>query len=255
MNNILKVIEMLETFRQSEQGCAWTQQQTYQTLAPQTIEEAYELAEAAEEKNLAHLKSELGDILYHFLFYTMIAEENEHFTLDDICNDILEKHQRRMPNTIERQDLTPEEINEHWQALKAKEREKYDSILDNVPKNLPALTYADKIQKRAAEVGFDWENAEQVFEKIHEEIEEVREEIQANDIEKIQDEIGDLLFSITNLARHLNINPETALRQSNRKFEKRFRKLEILTKERSIDLTQMDMMTSLELWEEVKKSG
>lgn len=252
MNNIQKVLQMLKEFRQSEAGCAWTQSQTFQSLVPQTIEEAYELAEAVELNDTEHLKSELGDILYHFLFYTLLGEEQQRFTLEEICASIIEKHRRRMPSIEQRKNFTAEEVNDHWESIKKLERAKHDSILDGVPNNTPALIRGDKIQRRAAEVGFDWENATQVIEKIQEEIEEVKHEISVNDQEKIQDEIGDLLFSVVNLARHLEINSETALRQANRKFEMRFRQLEKLVQERQLDLKTLDFSTSLRLWEEVK---
>lgn len=254
-SQINKVISMLEEFRQSDQGCAWTKAQSFATLAPQTIEEAYELAEAAELNDVDHLKTELGDILYHFLFYTLIAAEEKLFTLEDICQDIIDKHTRRMPSKEQRKTFSADDTNAYWQQLKAEERAGLDSILDGIPTNLSALTRADKLQKRAADIGFDWDHADQVMEKLEEEMDEVKVEIAAQDHEKLTSEIGDLLFTVANLARHHNIDPETALRHANRKFECRFRRMETLASERDVDFNQLDMPTSLELWDEVKRQA
>lgn len=226
MNKLINVINMLESFRKSEPGCAWTQSQSLQTLAPQTIEEAYELAEAAELNNSADLKSELGDLLYHVLFYLIIAEEQQLFTFDDVCDDIIEKHERRMPDVAQRENYSADQVNEHWQKLKIKEREKQNSAFDSIPLNFPALTRCTKLQKRAVESKMHSNNYHLILEKMQKKLNELKESTNTKNQENHFNDIGELFFSVSDLARQLDVDSEAALRQTNRHYEERLRERE-----------------------------
>lgn len=226
MNKLIDVINMLENFRKSDTGCAWTQSQSLQSLAPQTIEEAYELAEAAELNDAEHLKSELGDILYHFLFYLIIAEEQQLFNLDDVCDDIIAKHDRRMPNEQQRENFTAEQVNEYWEQLKIQERAQQQSAFDAIPKNFPALTRSLKLQKRAVESGFETNDINQTLAQIQKKLDNIKQEINTNAKENYIDTIGELLFSVANLSRQVEVDSEAALRRANRRYEAYFREKE-----------------------------
>lgn len=252
---LIKLKKLLQKLRQP-QGCAWTRQQTFQSLAPQTLEECYEFIDAIEKNDMNAIKDELGDLLYHVIFYAQVAEEKKLFDLNDVANVSLKKHQERMPSDEQLQSFTAEQVSDYWDEMKAKHRntKKSESILQDIPHALPAVLRAIKLQKRAADVGFDWPSPNFVFEKINEEIAEIKHELsQHAPPEKLLDEVGDLLFVCTNLARHLHIDPETALRHANEKFIKRFKFIEqkIKATGRALDESNLDEMEKF--WKEAKQ--
>ena len=233
-----RLLHIMERLRDPETGCPWDKEQTFLTIAPYTIEEAYEVADAIEEGDMAALKEELGDLLFQVVFYAEMGREVGHFDFHSIAEAIIEKMTRRHPHVFEDMTYdTAEDRMDAWEEQKSVERRAKSnhkdgkdggpSILDDVPSALPALLRAEKLQKRAARVGFDWPQAAQVLDKIEEEIAELHAEIDGKStIARQEDEIGDLFFALANLARHLKINPESALRHTNAKFERRFRHIE-----------------------------
>ncbi|GLP96872.1 nucleoside triphosphate pyrophosphohydrolase [Paraferrimonas sedimenticola] len=228
-----RLLELMQTLR-SDNGCAWDKAQTYQSIVPHTLEEAYEVAETIELGELDELPGELGDLLFQVVFYAQIAREEGRFDFAQVANGITDKLTRRHPHIFGQSLGVPADNAQQalgqWEALKQQERhaKAQTSLMDDIPLALPALTRANKIQKRAASVGFDWGELPPVVDKIKEEIDEVLVEVNCANPDKarIEDEIGDLLFATVNLARHLKINPEQALRGANRKFAKRFRGVE-----------------------------
>ena len=228
-----RLLDIMARLRDPETGCPWDRVQTFRTIAPYTIEEAYEVAEACEAGDPAALKDELGDLLFQTVFHARMAEEAGLFHFADVARAISDKMIRRHPHVFG--DVTVDGADAQtlaWEETKAKERAAKGaaSVLDGVGIALPALTRAEKLQKRAARVGFDWPDAAPVFDKIDEELHELRAEIDAGaDAARIEDEIGDVLFAVVNLARHLRIDPEQALRGAGHKFERRFRAVEKAT--------------------------
>jgi MazG family protein len=231
---IEKLIAIMARLRDPQSGCPWDSQQDFSTIAPYTIEEAYEVADAIERGDKPALKEELGDLLFQVVFHAQMAREDETFGFDDVVEAICEKMVRRHPHVFGDADVrTEQEQTKAWEAQKAAERAASGkatdpaSALDGVALPLPALMRAEKLQKRAARVGFDWPELEPVFAKIGEEISEIHEVIaEGGNPEDLNDEVGDLLFACVNLARHLSIDPEVALRHGNNKFERRFRRIE-----------------------------
>ncbi len=222
-----RLLAIMERLRDPDGGCTWDQAQTFATIAPYTIEEAYEVADAIERADLADLKDELGDLLLQVVFHAQIAREAGSFAFDDVVNAICDKMIRRHPHVFGDTDYDSLEVqSEAWETLKASERaakgEHRAGVLDDVPAGLPALLRAVKLTKRAARVGFDWPDTSAVFEKLHEEIAELEVEIAAGDKDKARAELGDLLFVCANLARKLGVDPEDALRATNAKFVRRF---------------------------------
>lgn len=238
-----RLVAIMARLRDPERGCDWDVAQTWATIAPYTIEEAYEVADAIARDDAADLKDELGDLLLQVVFHSRIAEEAGAFTLDDVVASISEKMERRHPHIFGDATQSP-----GWEQLKAAERSgKSDaSALAGVAAGLPALMRAVKLQKRAARVGFDWPDADGSRAKLHEEIEEV----DAATGDEIEDEIGDLLFAAVNWARHLGVDPETALRRGNAKFERRFRAMEAIAGE-SFPALSLDDKEAL--WQRVKR--
>lgn len=227
--DIGRLIEIMARLRTPKTGCPWDLKQNFATIAPYTIEEAYEVADAIARNDMDGLKDELGDLLLQVVFHARMAEEAKQFVFEDVVLAINEKLIRRHPHVFGgARDLSPDEVKTLWEKIKAEERkakpqQAYDSMLDNVPVALPALTRAEKIQKRAAQVGFDWPDIGGVLEKIEEEIAELKS---AGTSEQSAEEFGDLLFSLVNYARRAGIDPETALRNATAKFERRFRGVE-----------------------------
>jgi nucleoside triphosphate diphosphatase len=219
LNRILAIVERL---RDPVNGCDWDRVQTFATIAPYTIEEAYEVADAIARDDMAALKDELGDLLFQVLLHSRIAEQAGWFSLDDVATALADKMERRHPHLFGPEDDRPSERPD-WEGLKATERAADASALDGVALALPALMRAEKLQKRAARTGFDWPDAEGPRAKIDEELAEIAD---AADDDAREEEVGDLLFAVVNLARHLRIDPEAALRRGNWKFEKRFRAIE-----------------------------
>jgi tetrapyrrole methylase family protein/MazG family protein/ATP diphosphatase len=228
--SVERLLTIMARLRAPQTGCPWDREQSFATVAPYTIEEAYEVADAIERGSLEDLKGELGDLLFQVVFHAQLAREQGAFAFDDVVTAISEKLERRHPHVFaDAKIATAEEQNVAWEEHKRKERAARGapiSVLDDVPIGLPALTRAAKLGKRASSVGFDWPNIEGVVDKIEEEIGELRAARKSQSQAEIQAELGDLLFSIVNLGRHLHVDLETALRQTNAKFERRFRYVE-----------------------------
>jgi len=233
--NVTRLLEIMARLRDPEHGCPWDVEQNFRTIAPYTIEEAYEVADAIEQQDMAALQDELGDLLLQVVFHARMAEEDGLFDFDAVAGAISDKMVRRHPHVFGADKVESSRAQTvNWEDLKAAERaekaadgKRPHSVLDGVARGLPGLTRAEKLQRRAARVGFDWPEVSQVFDKIDEEIAEIKEEI-TNDSppERLEDEIGDLLFVVVNLARHLKVDPESALRRTNAKFEYRFHQVE-----------------------------
>ena len=250
-----RLLELMRRLREPEHGCPWDLEQTFETIAPYTIEEAYEVADAIERGAMADLADELGDLLLQIVYHAQIANEADAFAWNDVVDAITRKMIRRHPHVFgdwAREDF----VAGSWEALKAKERaakgEGRESALDGVPTGLPGLTRAVKLQKRAARVGFDWPDTGGVLDKIREESQELAEAAAALSQDEIEAEYGDLLFVVANLGRHLKVDPETALRRVNAKFERRFRAVEAALAEKgsSPDASTLEEMDAL--WDEAK---
>lgn len=231
--------------------CPWDKKQTMQSLRHLTIEETYELADAIIENDLEEVKKELGDLLLHIVFYAKIGSETTDFNITDVINGVCEKLIHRHPHIygdVEVKD--EEEVKTNWEKLKLKEGKK--SVLEGVPKSLPALVKAIRIQDKARGVGFDWDNRDQVWEKVNEELQEFKHEVDTNST-KIEEEYGDVLFSLINYGRFLNLNPEDALEKTNKKFIQRFQYLETASKKDGKQLGEMTLEEMDVYWEEAKK--
>ena len=245
-------------------GCPWDAEQTYMSLSQYLLEEAYETFDAIQESeqtgDTANLREELGDLLLQVVFHSTIGTERGDFTIDDVAAGITQKLILRHPHVFGDEKFErAEDVLNNWDDLKAKERkasgklEKVrESILDEVPVHFPALLEALKVSKKAAKEGFDWENNEQVFDKINEEIAELKEAAESSDAQHIEEEVGDLLFAVVNLARRLNIEPETALKRTNRKFRRRFKHIETELRSSGFSLEQADLKTMDDLWNAAK---
>ncbi|GER58928.1 nucleoside triphosphate pyrophosphohydrolase [Patiriisocius marinus] len=244
---------LLTIMDELREQCPWDKKQTMETLRHLTIEETYELGDAILEKDLEEVKGELGDLLLHIIFYAKIGSETKDFDIADVANQICEKLIHRHPHIYGDVEVAnEEEVKQNWEALKLKEGK--TSVLQGVPKSLPALVKANRIQDKVAGVGFDWEFPEQVFEKVKEELGELQVEVEAGDQEKMEDEFGDVLFSMINYARFLKIDPENALERTNKKFIKRFQYLEKKAKELGKSLKEMTLEEMDIYWEEAKKN-
>lgn len=232
-------------------NCPWDKKQTMETLRHLTIEEVYELGDAILENDLDEVKKELGDVLLHIVFYSKIGSETNAFDITDVCNSISDKLIERHPHIYGDVKVNDEEdVKRNWEQIKLKEGKK--SVLEGVPSGLPALVKANRIQDKVAGVGFDWEKPQQVWEKVEEELQELQNEVQLNNIDKIEDELGDVLFSLVNYARFLKINPENALERTNKKFIKRFQFLEAKAKKLNKSLHDMTLAEMDVFWEEAK---
>ncbi len=242
---------LLTIMDELREQCPWDKKQTMQTLRHLTIEETYELGDAILDNDLDEVKGELGDLLLHIVFYAKIGSETNDFDIADVLNQICEKLISRHPHVYGDVDVADEEeVKRNWENLKLKEGKK--SVLQGVPKSLPALVKANRIQDKVAGVGFDWEEPQQVFEKLKEELEELQHEVTENNSDKIEAEFGDVLFSMINYARFLNVNPENALERTNKKFINRFQYLESKAKEKGIALKDMTLGEMDVFWEEAK---
>lgn len=250
----LKAIDRLLTImNELREGCPWDKKQTLQSLRHLTIEETYELGDAILDNDLTEVKNELGDLLLHIVFYAKIGSETGDFDIADVANSICEKLISRHPHIYGDVKVENEEdVKRNWENLKLKEGKK--SVLEGVPRSLPALVKAGRIQDKVAGVGFDWEEPQQVFEKLQEELSEFKVEVDAKDQDKMEAEFGDVLFSMINYARFLNIDAESALERTNKKFIKRFKYIEAKAKENNKDLMDMTLREMDIFWEEAKKS-
>jgi len=256
MNNIEKLLEVMQKLRDPKNGCPWDIEQDFSTIAPYTIEEAYEVADAIHREDFDELRAELGDLLFQIVFYAQMAAERGHFDFDDVAGDISAKMVRRHPHVFGSDDERAKgKVDGSWEEIKAQERAIHDddSALVGIAKALPALMRAQKLGKRASRVGFDWPNRKGVHLKIEEELEELEEAVGTRDAASIEDEIGDLLFAVVNLARHVGVDAETALTGANHKFERRFRSMEAAIESEDLDLRK-ETLESLELrWRKAKK--
>jgi len=244
-----RLLDIMDDLREK---CPWDKKQTLQTLRHLTIEETYELGDAILDNDLQEIKKELGDLLLHIVFYAKIGSETNDFDIADVCNEICEKLIYRHPHIYGDVTVADEdEVKQNWEKLKLKEGKK--SVLEGVPKSLPALVKASRIQDKVKGVGFDWEEPHQVWDKVEEEIQEFQEEIKNGDQDKIESEFGDVLFSMINYARFLKINPEDALERTNKKFIKRFQYLENKAGELGKQLSEMTLAEMDVFWNEAKR--
>ncbi len=250
---ILALIDVMARLRSPDGGCPWDLEQNFRTIAPYTIEEAYEVADAIERGDMAGLRDELGDLLFQTVFHARMAEEDGLFDFADVARAIADKMIRRHPHVFGGADTRDaDQQTAAWEDQKVEERaaKGHQSLLDDVPAGLPGLTRAVKLQKRAARVGFDWPQAKDVLAKINEETAELAEAMDAKNADKIEEEFGDVLFVLANLSRHLKVDPETALRRTNEKFIRRFRHIEESLGERLAE-AGLDEMEAL--WTEAKQ--
>lgn len=244
-NRLLTIMDELRS------KCPWDKKQTMESLMPLTIEETYELTDAILENDLKQIKGELGDLLLHIIFYSKIGSETNDFDIADVLNNVCDKLIIRHPHIYGDIEVRNEDdVKQNWEKIKLQEGNR--SVLDGVPKTLPALVKAIRIQEKAAGVGFDWESTEQVFQKVEEELDEFKKEVDRNDQNKMEDEFGDVLFSIINYARFLKINPESALERTNKKFIKRFKYLERQVNLKKLSLLNMTIEEMNIIWEEAK---
>ena len=246
----------MSQLRDKDDGCEWDKEQTFRSIAPYTIEEAYEVADAIEREDISDLKEELGDLLLQVVFLSQIAKEEELFSFDDVVKTISEKLVRRHPFVFsDKKNHTLEEQVNQWEEIKQKERSNKNQggVLEGISKNLPSLQRSQKIQKRVASVGFDWPDTKGVFKKIKEELKELEEAAESKNIESIQEEIGDLYMIITNLSEKLGVDSEEALRKSNIKFEKRFNYIEKELGKDNKKLSGMNLDELNTLWDDSKK--
>ena len=268
MYSLEDLLHLMARLRDPQYGCPWDIRQTYASLVPYTLEEAYEVADAIESGDLAHLQGELGDLLFQVVYYSQLAREEGRFEFDGVVNSITRKLIRRHPHVFPTGDLyappdqprlSEEQVKQRWDQIKAEERaERADapqqlSLLEDVPLALPALSRAAKLQKRAAQVGFDWPAALPVVDKVREELDEVLEAMADNDQPAIEEEIGDLLFVVVNLARHLKVDPESALRGANAKFDRRFRFIEQALRDTHRPIEDCTLEDLDALWGEAKR--
>ena len=256
MNRIAELIEIMVRLRDPERGCPWDRVQTSRSIAPYTIEEAYEVTDAIERGDLEDLVDELGDLLFQVVFHAQLAHESGAFHFDDVVDAIANKMIRRHPHVFGDENASsPAEQSMRWEEMKAGERSRgrdRQSLLDDVPVALPALTRAVKLQRRAARCGFDWSSASEVFDKLLEETGELRDAMCAGSQPRVDDELGDLLFTVANLARHLGVDPESAARAASTKFERRFRELERRASAGGSSVDALDSTALDDLWRTVK---
>jgi ATP diphosphatase len=263
---LTRLLEIMQQLRDPEVGCPWDKQQNFESILPHTIEETYEVVDAILSGNMRDIKDELGDLLFQVVFYAQLAKEQGEFDFEDIAKAINDKLIRRHPHVFATDELktynkhtTDGELDNQWEQIKAQERasknqELDNSILTNIPLGMTPLLRAQKIQKKCSKVGFDWTELVPVVDKIHEEIEEVLAEVKVSepDQQAVEEEIGDLLFAVVNLARHTSVNAETALIKANRKFEKRFRLVEQDIKSRGLSLQAANFQQMEDAWQRIK---
>lgn len=252
-----RLLTIMKTLRDPQVGCSWDRQQTFATIAPYTLEETYEVLDAIARQDYADLRDELGDLLFQVVFYAQMGQEQGLFNFDQVCHAISDKLERRHPHIFAGADTAGSEaVAVRWEQLKADERAEkaLHSALDDIPSALPALMKADKIQKRCATVGFDWNTLGPVLDKVYEELDEVMYEAQQAvvDEQKLEEEIGDLLFATVNLSRHLGHKAEQALQVANRKFERRFRQVEEIVQQRGLKMVEATLEQMEEAWQQVK---
>ncbi len=245
---------LLTVMAELREKCPWDKKQTFDSLRPNTIEETYELTSAILKHDMEDIKKELGDVLLHIVFYALMGSEQGKFDIGDVCNAICDKLIFRHPHVYgEVSAETAEVVKQNWEQLKLKEKDGNKTVLAGVPETLPSLIKAYRIQDKARNAGFDWEEREQVWDKVQEEIREFQAEVDAMDEEKMEGEFGDLMFSLINAARLYKINPDNALERTNGKFIKRFNYLEAKAKEQGRSLNDMTLGEMEAIWQEAKK--
>ena len=262
MHKIDQLLQIMSRLRDPDTGCPWDIRQTYSSIAPYTIEEAYEVADAIERNDMTELRDELGDLLFQVVFYSQIAKEEGHFDFNDVTKAISDKMLRRHPHVFAdaRYD-SEDDLHKAWEQEKAEERSQRQagqdgSELDGVARTLPALIRAEKLQKRAARVGFDWPDVNGAIAKLSEELAEMQTELEHQDMNRVQDELGDLLFTVVNVIRMFGMNAEQTLKMANEKFEKRFRATEQRLYQGGVDdLHKLSIEKWDEAWEKVKASS
>ena len=248
--NFLELVAIMDRLRAE---CPWDKKQTIQSLRSNTIEELYELVDAIIEEDWQGIKEELGDLLLHILFYTKIASEKNEFILEDVIEGISKKLIHRHPHIYgDVKAVTEEQVKLNWEQLKLKEGDGTKTLLSGVPNSLPSMVKALRIQEKVKQVGFEWENKEQVWDKVNEEIGELQHEVAQGDMEKMEDELGDVFFSLINYARFLKIDPETALEKTNKKFKHRFELMETYAKENGLDLAALSLAEKEAIWQSMK---
>lgn len=276
MTAIDRLVVIMTMLRDKQHGCPWDLEQSIKSLLPYTLEEVYEVADAIENNDLVELEDELGDLLFQVIFYAQIAKEQGAFDFQDIATAISSKLLRRHPHVFPDgdmkkfgipQNISADQVVVNWEAIKEVEREEkrkkggkkasqqLESLLDDVPRALPAMERARKLQKRAGQVGFDWAGIGPVLEKLKEEVQEFEEALAGGDAERMSDELGDVLFAAVNLARHSKIEPEVALRSANRRFEVRFKWIEVALTAKGRSLKEASLEELDMLWDEAKASG
>ncbi len=255
MNNFQKLLDIMTSLR-SENGCPWDREQTRESLKPFLIEETYEVLEALDEGEPEKIKEELGDLLFQIIFHCQIAKEKAEFDMDDVIRKISDKMIARHPHVFGKERFeTSEEVLKQWDERKKEEGKLRESILEGIPKELPSLLRAQRLQARAARVGFDWEKIENVLEKLDEELEEFRDALKSKEQKGIEDELGDIFFVLVNISRFVGVNPEDALRKTISKFISRFRYIEMKAADAGRCLADMSLEEMDTLWEEAKQSS
>ncbi len=258
---VAALVEVMRRLRDPNGGCSWDQQQTLTSLIPYTLEEAYEVAAALTSGDFAAIKDELGDLLFQVVFYTQLTSEQGQFDFDQVAGQCAEKLIRRHPHVFANQgeQLAPAEVKAQWERIKQQERQQQQaspSVFAGMADNLPSILQALKIQKRAASVGFDWQDLQPVMAKIREELDELAAELpQPNNQDRIEAELGDLLFAVVNLARHAQVNPEQALRRTNQTFQQRFMAIEANLAQRGLHAEQLSLDELEQEWQAVKKAA
>ena len=262
MDNLLRLLNIMQKLRDPEEGCPWDIQQTFATIVPYTIEEVYEVADAIDQHDFVQLKDELGDLLLQIVYYAQMAREQNLFDLEDIAANICDKLVRRHPHVFDKQNLQESDKDKSWERIKQQERSekanvktsiKATSLLNDIPNALPQLIRAKKIQKRVASVGFDWPETNAVIDKVQEELNELKEVIDThNSQSELEEELGDLLFSVVNLSRHINVNAEDALRKGNKKFIRRFQYIEEMIRRENKELSEYSLDELEQFWQRAK---
>lgn len=246
-----RFLTVLDTLRQK---CPWDAKQTNESLRPNTVEEVFELADALLQDDTNNIKKELGDVLLHIGFYAKIASEKNQFDIADVCNSLTDKLIYRHPHIYGNVKAdSPEQVSKNWEQIKLTEKDGNKSVLAGVPAALPALIKANRIQEKAANIGFDWEEKSQVWDKVKEEYSEVQHEIETGNSDSLEQEFGDLLFAVVNAARLYGVNPENALEKTNKKFIRRFTYLENKSREMGKSLKDMTLAEMDEIWNQAKK--
>ena len=255
---IQTLLDIMRRLRDPDSGCPWDLKQNFHTIVPFTIEETYELADAIAAEDFAQIRDELGDVLFQVVFYAQMASEQELFTFEDIVDGIAEKLRRRHPHVFAAtggQSVSAGEVKERWEQIKGEERQQKNQkgTLDDIPKALPALSRSQKLQKRAARVGFDWSELDAVRGKVDEELGELAEAISEGESAAIESEVGDIFLAMVNLARHLGVDAEAALRDANRRFERRFRLMETAADRDGSQLSEESLERLEERWQAAKR--